>query len=652
MATEIKLRRGTKAQHDDGSGFTGAEGELTVDTTNDTVRVHDGSTKGGHRLAKYTEVQASNELSEMLDVNLTSPADGSVLKYDNASSKWIDSSKLTETATGIDVTGSITVSGNVDGRDVAADGLVLDAIEAGADVTDTTNVVAALTAGTNITIAGDGTISSTDTNTTYSVQDGELSQNNFTNDDHDKLNGIEASADVTDTTNVVAALTAGTNIAIAGNGTISATDTTYSVQDGELSQNNFTNDDHTKLNDIEAGADVTDSTNVVAALAAGNNIAIASDGTISSTNTQYTGGTGLTLDGTTFNVDASQTHITSVGALDAGSITSGFGNINNGTNSITTLGNLYAGSTTLGAATINGNLEVVSTITDSNFLPEIRLKRAGSLEAGEDGDVLGALVFEGDSFDGSQKDYARIGVSIKDDGTGVSLGQVKGEIRFACADGDGGSPTLESPSARIDHQGIHTNESIIDGTGNKNFFHTHKCGSGGGLKFHSNDGNHTTTIKAKNPTADQEITIPNIEGDIVVAAIAGGSINGGGDTTTPRTTWSLSQFVANPNSTYVHFNDGNTNDLTISVPFVGVDAVTIGASFKFINASPSDSDIIIDIDGFTFSGTAAYALTKLDGSANSVIYSNGSNLTIDSGGQITLTAVSAGVWLVEGIGYA
>jgi|TARA_B110000902_G_scaffold214424_1_gene246391 hypothetical protein len=34
----------------------------------------------------------------------------------------------------------------------------------------------------------------TDTNTTYSIQDGELSQNNFTNADHTKLNGIAASA--------------------------------------------------------------------------------------------------------------------------------------------------------------------------------------------------------------------------------------------------------------------------------------------------------------------------------------------------------------------------------------------------------------------------------------------------------------------------
>ena len=96
----------------------------------------------------------------------------------------------------------------------------------------------------------------TDTNTTYSVGDGGLSQNNFTNADHSKLNAIEASADVTDSTNVVAALTAGTNITISAGGTIASTDTntTYSVGDGGLSQNNFTNADHSKLDGIAASA--------------------------------------------------------------------------------------------------------------------------------------------------------------------------------------------------------------------------------------------------------------------------------------------------------------------------------------------------------------------------------------------------------------
>jgi hypothetical protein len=49
MSTALKLRRGTTAQH---STFTGAEGEVTVDTTKDTVVVHDGSTAGGFPLAK------------------------------------------------------------------------------------------------------------------------------------------------------------------------------------------------------------------------------------------------------------------------------------------------------------------------------------------------------------------------------------------------------------------------------------------------------------------------------------------------------------------------------------------------------------------------------------------------------------------------
>lgn len=58
MAQEVRLRRGTADQH---STFTGAEGEVTVDTTNDTIRVHDGSLAGGHRLAKYSELFDSGD---------------------------------------------------------------------------------------------------------------------------------------------------------------------------------------------------------------------------------------------------------------------------------------------------------------------------------------------------------------------------------------------------------------------------------------------------------------------------------------------------------------------------------------------------------------------------------------------------------------
>ena len=46
---QVKLRRGTTSQH---AGFTGAEGEVTVDTDKETLVVHDNATAGGHELLK------------------------------------------------------------------------------------------------------------------------------------------------------------------------------------------------------------------------------------------------------------------------------------------------------------------------------------------------------------------------------------------------------------------------------------------------------------------------------------------------------------------------------------------------------------------------------------------------------------------------
>ena len=48
MAKLLKLRRGTTTQH---GSFTGAEGEVTIDTDKDVPVVHDGSTQGGHPVA-------------------------------------------------------------------------------------------------------------------------------------------------------------------------------------------------------------------------------------------------------------------------------------------------------------------------------------------------------------------------------------------------------------------------------------------------------------------------------------------------------------------------------------------------------------------------------------------------------------------------
>ena len=52
MTRILQVRRGTAAQN---NNFTGLAGEITMDTTNKTLRVHDGSTLGGFALAKQVE---------------------------------------------------------------------------------------------------------------------------------------------------------------------------------------------------------------------------------------------------------------------------------------------------------------------------------------------------------------------------------------------------------------------------------------------------------------------------------------------------------------------------------------------------------------------------------------------------------------------
>ena len=120
--------------------------ELLLDADGDTSITADTDDEIQIKLAGSDKIQIT-ELAFMPQSN------GSYM-LGNSARRW-----HTIFGADINITGDITVTGNVDGRDVSADGTKLDGIEASADVTDTTNVVAALTAGTNVTIAGDGTIS-------------------------------------------------------------------------------------------------------------------------------------------------------------------------------------------------------------------------------------------------------------------------------------------------------------------------------------------------------------------------------------------------------------------------------------------------------------------------------------------------------------
>ena len=154
-----------------------------------------------------------------------------------------------------------------------------------------------LTAGTNIDIT-DGVISSTDTNTEYTAGTGIAIDGN---------NSISFST-ITQYTDVdaQAALTAGTNIDIT-NGVISSTDTNTEYTAGTGISIDGNNAISTTVTDTDTVRSVTAGGNTLAdvetlAFTAGSNVTITENAgavTISSTdtNTTYTAGTGISIDG-------------------------------------------------------------------------------------------------------------------------------------------------------------------------------------------------------------------------------------------------------------------------------------------------------------------------------------------------------------------
>ena len=81
---------------------------------------------------------------------------------------------------------------------------------------------------------------------------------------------------------------------------------------------------------------------------------------IAMSKTALVAGTGITLSTNTLNVDAAQTQITSVGALDTGSITSGFTSIDVGAGAITTTGTVTAGNLVVTGSTTTVNTATVT----------------------------------------------------------------------------------------------------------------------------------------------------------------------------------------------------------------------------------------------------------------------------------------------------
>ena len=97
MTTAVQRRRGTTTEH---ATFTGLEGEISVNTTKETLVVHDGATAGGFELAR---ADGSNFIASNVDIN-GGTIDGTSVGASSAS---------TGAFTSLSASGEITANGGI-----------------------------------------------------------------------------------------------------------------------------------------------------------------------------------------------------------------------------------------------------------------------------------------------------------------------------------------------------------------------------------------------------------------------------------------------------------------------------------------------------------------------------------------------------------
>jgi len=146
MPTRVQFRRGTTAEH---STFTGAVGEVTVDTDKDVVVVHDGVTAGGYPLAR----QDLNNVSSIADTKLATISTANKVSNSatTATSNNTASAIVARDASGNFSAGTITAA--LTGNATTASTLQTARNIQGVSFNGSANITV-VTAGSGITVSG------------------------------------------------------------------------------------------------------------------------------------------------------------------------------------------------------------------------------------------------------------------------------------------------------------------------------------------------------------------------------------------------------------------------------------------------------------------------------------------------------------------
>lgn len=147
MSTQVQYRRGSNVQV---AAFTGALGELVIDTTNKVVVVNDGATVGGFPQVGLTASQTiTNKVYQGTSVSVT----GSV----TAASTSVTGAVTAASTVGGIITGtSASVTGNITGAYILGNGSQLTGVDATQIINGTSNAKV-LSSGGNIAVGIGGT---------------------------------------------------------------------------------------------------------------------------------------------------------------------------------------------------------------------------------------------------------------------------------------------------------------------------------------------------------------------------------------------------------------------------------------------------------------------------------------------------------------
>ena len=122
MATQVQFRRGTTAEH---TGFKGADGEVTVDTSLKTVVIHDAITNGGFPVLRQDGSNSQFERGSTtncalkfagdFNTGIISPAADEIALVTGGSSRLTIDANGAATFTGnVQVNGDLSVTGKFD----------------------------------------------------------------------------------------------------------------------------------------------------------------------------------------------------------------------------------------------------------------------------------------------------------------------------------------------------------------------------------------------------------------------------------------------------------------------------------------------------------------------------------------------------------